>query len=391
MNSPARSLIGQTIVDDGPISFETFMEIALYSEVGYYRNEDVFGIAGDYYTSPHIHPIFASICALQVEKMWKAMDQPAPFFIMEQGAGDATLAKDVLEAISILNQDLYSSLTYICVDRRKIEIDDNSHIEIVQSNQLEPFHRTGVIISNELIDSFPVKMIEIRDGEIFEIYVGINSRGSFEEILVPIAIDDYMDFLPSKIEQLNGYRGPLNTKMDDWYSNISDALNCGFVITIDYGFDREVFFSMEKSHKLLQTYYKHIDGSNPFQRIGSQDITAHVDFDTLKQSGYKYGFKEFGYFSQAEWLNSMGLDHLLRNMRKDGLEKSRVINLISGLNDISGLGGFKVLIQGKNVEHFDMRDLNADVFWPQELELPQVKNVHMANSRKLESRGPKFF
>ena len=54
MNSPARSLIGQTIVDDGPISFETFMEIALYSEVGYYRNEDVFGIAGDYYTSPHI-------------------------------------------------------------------------------------------------------------------------------------------------------------------------------------------------------------------------------------------------------------------------------------------------------------------------------------------------
>ena len=99
MNSPARSLIGQTIVDDGPISFETFMEIALYSEVGYYRNEDVFGIAGDYYTSPHIHPIFASICALQVEKMWKAMDQPAPFFIIEQGAGDATLAKDVLEAI----------------------------------------------------------------------------------------------------------------------------------------------------------------------------------------------------------------------------------------------------------------------------------------------------
>ncbi|MEC7914400.1 MAG: SAM-dependent methyltransferase [Chloroflexota bacterium] len=391
MNSPARSLIGQTIVDDGPISFETFMEIALYSEVGYYRNEDVFGIAGDYYTSPHIHPIFASICALQVEKMWKAMDQPAPFFIMEQGAGDATLAKDVLEAISILNQDLYSSLTYICVDRRKIEIDDNSHIEIVQSNQLEPFHRTGVFISNELIDSFPVKMIEIRDRKIFEIYVGINSRGSFEEILVPIAIDDYMDFLPSKIEQLNGYRGPLNTKMDDWYSNISDALNCGFVITIDYGFDREVFFSMEKSHRLLQTYYKHVDGSNPFQRIGSQDITAHVDFDTLKQSGHKYGFKECGYFSQAEWLNSMGLDKLLCKMRADGLENRNTINLISALNDISGLGGFKVLIQGKNVEHFDVRDLNSDVFWPPGLEFPQVKNVHMSNARKTETWETNFF
>jgi len=367
------------------------MEIALYSEVGYYRNESVFGIAGDYYTSPHIHPIFASLSALQIEKMWKTMDRPVPFFIIEQGAGDGTLAKDVLEAISILNQDLYSSLTYICVDRRQIEIGDDSHINIVQSDQVEPFHRTGVFISNELIDSFPVKMIEIRDGEIFEIYVGINSHGTFEEILIPIAIDDYVDLLPSKIKHLNGYRGPLNTKINDWYSDISNALNCGFVITIDYGFDREVFFSMEKSHKLLQTYYKHIDGSNPFQRIGSQDITAHVDFDTLKQSGHKYGFKEFGYFSQAEWLNSMGLDLLIRKMRGDGQKNRKVVNLISGLNDISGLGGFKVLIQGKNLEHFDVRDLNSDVFWPQGLEFPQVKNVHMANARQPQTWETNFF
>jgi SAM-dependent MidA family methyltransferase len=139
--------------------------------------------------------------------MWETMDQPVPFFIIEQGAGDATLAKDLLEAIAILNQDLYSSLTYICVDRRQIEIGDKSHIETVLSDQVEPFHRTGVFISNELIDSFPVKMIEIKDGEIFEMYVGINSQGDFEEILRPITIDDYVDFLPSKIEQLNGYLG----------------------------------------------------------------------------------------------------------------------------------------------------------------------------------------
>ena len=79
-----------------------------------------------------------------------------------------------------------------------------------------------------------------------------------------------------------------------------------------------------------------------------------MDFDTLKQSGFKYGFKEFGYFSQAEWLNSMGLDHLLRNMRKDGLEKSRVINLISGLNDISGLE----TISGVYLNHVKLSIMN---------------------------------
>jgi hypothetical protein len=116
-----------------------------------------------------------------------------------------------------------------------------------------------------------------------------------------------------------------------------------------------------------------------------------VDFDTLKQSGHKYGFKEFGYFSQAEWLNSMGLDLLIRKMRGDGQKNRKVVNLISGLNDISGLGGFKVLIQGKNLEHFDVRDLNSDVFWPQGLEFPQVKNVHMANARQPQTWETNFF
>ena len=87
----------------------------------------------------------------------------------------------------------------------------------------------------------------------------------------------------------------------------------------------------------------------------------------------------------------MGLDHLLCKMRADGLENRNSINLISALNDISGLGGFKVLIQGKNVGHFDVRDLNADVFWPPGLEYPQVKNVHMSNARKPEPWETNFF
>ena len=65
--------------------------------------------------------------------------------------------------------------------------------------------------------------------------------------------------------------------------------------------------------------------------------------------------------------------------------------LILVLNDISGLGGFKVLIQGKNLEHFDVRDLNSDVFWPQGLEFPQVKNVHMANARQPQTWETNFF
>ena len=392
MTSPAEDLVRGLIHENGPISFETFMETALYSDVGYYRNKDVFGPRGDYYTSPHLHPIFGSMLALQIERMWNIMGSPANFSVIEQGGGDGTLAMDILAAVSLLNESLYASLNYICVDRQKVEITEAGPIQFVEAQQISIEAQASVILSNELVDSFPVRMIEINEGLIFEVFVDVDDKGDFIELLLPFEASEFDWCLPIDIQNLDGYRGPINMKTREWYSNLSRVMNQGFLITIDYGFEKDLYYSMEKSHRLLQTYYRHTEGSSPYQRIGSQDITAHVDFDSLKQIGLNNGFEKLVYQSQSEWLNSMGLEKILQHMGV-GPDKNRgIVNLLSTLQDTSGLGGFKVLIQGKNLDNIDPGELNSDIYWPSDLRLPNVRETHMAYSREKSSAyKPSFF
>ena len=382
MTSRAEDLVRGHIHKSGPISFETFMEVALYSDVGYYRNKDIFGLRGDYYTSPHLHPIFGAMFALQIERMWEIMGSPANLYVIEQGGGDGTLAVDISTAVSSLNVSLYESLKYVCVDRQKIEIEDSFRIQFAESEHISIEDQTCIILSNELVDSFPVRMIEIIDKEIFEVFVDLDDKGDFIESLMPLNVSELAGFLPRDIQNLDGYRGPINTKTREWYSNLSNVMKKGFMITIDYGFEKDLYYSMQKSHRLLQTYYRHTEGSSPYQRIGSQDLTAHVNFDSLREIGLSNGFEEIEYLSQSEWLDSMGLANILQQLRV-GPDKNRaMVNLISTLQDPSGLGGFKVLIQGKNLGNIDLERLNSDISWPLDLRFPNVREVHMAYSRE---------
>jgi len=382
LTSRAEDLVRGCIHNSGPISFETFMEVALYSDVGYYSNKDIFGLKGDYYTSPHLHPIFGSMFALQIERMWEILGSPANLYVIEQGGGDGTLAVDISAAISSLNASLYESLKYICVDRQKIEIEDAFPIQFAEAEHISIEDQTCIILSNELVDSFPVRMIEIIEEEIFEVFIGLDDNDDFLEVLMPLNVSELDGFLPVDMGNLDGYRGPVNTKIREWYSNLSKVVDRGFLITIDYGFEKNLYYSRQKSHRLLQTYYRHTEGSSPYQRIGSQDLTAHVDFDSLKEIGLSNGFEEIQYLSQSEWLNSMGLANMLQQMRISTHKNRAMVNLISTLQDTSGLGGFKVLIQGKNLGNIDFERLNSDISWPLDLKLPNVREVHMAYSRE---------
>ncbi len=392
MTYPAEDLVRDLIHENGAISFETFMEAALYSDAGYYREKNVFGLKGDYYTSPHVHPIFGSMLALQIERMWKVMGSPDNFSVIEQGGGDGTLAVDITGAVSLLNESLYASLNYICVDRQKIKMEDSVPIHFVESEQISIEDQTCIIISNELVDSFPVRMVEINQGQIFEVFVDLDDKGNFVELLLPCDVSEFGGFLPTNIKNLEGYRGPTNIKIKEWYRNISKVMSKGFLITIDYGFEKYLYYSMEKSHRLLQTYYRHTEGSSPYQRIGSQDLTAHVDFSALRQTGLNYGFQEMAYQSQSEWLDTMGLSSILDKMKVGQNYNRALVNLLSTLQDTSGLGGFQVLIQGKNLGNIDPAELNSDIYWPLDVEFPTVREVHMAYERERSSPyKPNFF
>src|SRR5581483_11295810 len=97
-NDALRDLIAAEIRSQGAITFRRFMDLALYHpELGYYASRDeVIGLRGDYLTSPELSPLFGAMVGRQAVEAWRLLDRPHRFTLVEAGAGNGTLAADLL-------------------------------------------------------------------------------------------------------------------------------------------------------------------------------------------------------------------------------------------------------------------------------------------------------
>src|SRR5277367_3272242 len=85
----------QIDAQDGWLSFEQFMEAALYAPgLGYYSaGAHKLGAGGDFTTAPEISPLFGACAARQCAEILKSLGAGT---IMEIGAGSGRLAADIL-------------------------------------------------------------------------------------------------------------------------------------------------------------------------------------------------------------------------------------------------------------------------------------------------------
>ena len=158
------------------------------------------------------------------------------------------------------------------------------------------------------------------------------------------------------------------------------ALDKGFVITIDYGYEAAELYSQRRRFGTLQTYYRHTEGSSPYQRIGRQDIGAHVDFSLLQSEGYAVELNTLAYTTQAELLQGLGFNDLLHRLRQEPMpEYERNANLMSmrELVKPEGLGGFKVLFQEKATGVTDIAQIQPGDAPCQTMPLPMLTDRHM--------------
>ena len=101
----------------GPITFAEFQSVALYSpDGGYYVKQSPFGIEGDFYTAPHLHPVFGALLSLQIVQMWGNLHKPKPFWLIELGAGSGRMATDVIDSLERVSQECIENLRYLAVD-----------------------------------------------------------------------------------------------------------------------------------------------------------------------------------------------------------------------------------------------------------------------------------
>lgn len=350
--------ISGLIQKHGRITFAQYMQTCLYSPNGGFYSSRGDGITAHFSTSATIHPAFGALIARQLEEMWHLLEQPPVFHVIEVGCGDGALARSIVDAGQREHPEFARALRYVATDYQPGDRDDptdSTHdvggygIRRVRSAGLQAFGNvTGCILSNELIDNFPVHRFVIQSGEVREVFVASVGGELGEVVDAPSTPRIAQRLTGLGLSLPEGYRGEVNLAIEDWYDQIAGALERGFVLTIDYGQLAAELYSPRNAEGTLVCYNRHVAGNDPYRGIGQQDITCHVDFTSLMRLGEERGLATVGHSRQSEFLANLGFRSFLDAVDTQGLSAARAeLSRIAMMTlvDPDEYGDFKVLVQ----------------------------------------------
>jgi SAM-dependent MidA family methyltransferase len=344
---------------DGPITFRDFMQAALYHpRYGYYRtHQAATSRNGDFVTSPELSPIFGAMVGRQLREFWSAMGQPARFDVVEQGAGRGLLARDIVSWADRTEPPFASAIHYTLVEPivclRDEQAAETAHLATnarIAWREEMPEGIEGCVITNELLDAFPVHRVARDGGELREVYVTHDGARFVDRLGAPSdpALARYFDrlgFLPG-----DGCAAEVNLEAPRWISRVAGRLRRGFVLTFDYGYEAAELYAPWRRDGTLICSYRQTASSDPYQRIGRQDISASVDFTTLRAAGEDAGLTTVALVNQSDFLLRMGIADAVAVSGDTGLEEYFARrNTVLGLVDPAGLGRIKVLLQSKGI------------------------------------------
>lgn len=356
MTHTMQNIMMETIAREGPITFCRFMQLALYHPQGgyYFQPRQLIGREGDFYTSVHVDAVFGQTLAVQLAEMAGLLG-PGPVSLVEYGAGRGYLAVDILACLSREYPQIFSRLQYTIIEispalRREQQLllasQGFSGDRVRWADHLGQLDRplVGCIFSNELVDAFPVHLVEQSGGALREVYVRAEA-GDFQEELGPLstpALAEYFRRLGVQLRE--GQRAEVNLAAADWIGEAGRCLDRGFVLTIDYGYESTLLYHPARDRGTLLCYHQHQTVEDPYQEVGLQDITAHVNFSALQLWGGEAGLTTTGFTSQMRFLFGLGIAGRIGGDRQKAAA-------VQQLCSPEGMGGiFKVLIQHKGLD-----------------------------------------
>jgi SAM-dependent MidA family methyltransferase len=346
------------------------MRMALYEPgYGYYVTGPAkMGWEGDYYTSTDVSALFAHCMGRQLIQMWEQLGQPQPFCVLEQGAGRGDLAHQVRSWAAQEAPAFEAALIYHTADLHSGKDALNPHSMSTPHSSFHPH----VILANELVDAFPVHVVEKQAETLYEIYVDIR-EGRLSEILKEVSnevVASYLDSykIPWRTYE-DGWRAEINLDARHWIEQAAQLLvgpnpkrkRRGFLLTIDYGDTARKLYTPYRRHGTLASYFRHQFTEQPLARPGEQDLTAHVNFTALMQTGRQHGLRLATLTTQRQWLTDLKIYEELERVRQDEfsiLDDARAsdegqiallkwYNLRQGVMALTargGMGDFKVLV-----------------------------------------------
>ncbi len=308
--NPLETLIRQLIVaqgSQGSLSLEAYMELALQHPLyGYYRVRHPVGREGDFITAPEVSQMFGEMIGVWAVEAWRKAGKPAPFALLELGAGRGTLLRDLLRATAHVGGFHAALQLYL--------LESSGPLKAEQEDRLAPWHAVYLdtldglpplptfILANEFFDALPIRQFEKTFQGWAERRVGL--------------VDDNLAFV---LEPLGPLEGALiseqncQARVGSVIETAGPASLClrllarhlcaygGAMLLIDYGYVAPSFAPT------LQAVSRHAAASI-FDRPGEVDLTAHVDFTALIEVARAEGLSPSPVVGQGEFLRNLGIE-----------------------------------------------------------------------------------
>lgn len=345
-----------------------FMDLALYdSRLGYYaRAAQRSGRAGDFFTSVDVGPLFGDLLEQQIAEMAEILGAGAAsvkrFDLLEAGAGNGRLSADILRAARRRHPDLLAR-----IDLHLVEASAEARLAHPaalaglaeagrhRSSASLPDSFEGVLIANELLDALPVHQVVMRDKGLREVFVAWRD-GRLTTVEAPPSTPALAAHLAGLDVTLQpGWVSEINLRAIEWVRDAARRLRRGFLILIDYGHEADHLYSAAHAAGTLTTFSRHTmagpettaDRPAWLERPGGQDLTAHVDFTSVRAAAEDQGLVTLGFMDQTYFL--LGILHGLSAAGAPPVSLGESLALRTLLLP-GGLGStHKVLILGKAV------------------------------------------
>jgi SAM-dependent MidA family methyltransferase len=303
----------------GWLPFDAYMHAALYTPgLGYYAHGSAkFGLfparvvdgqpqtGSDFVTAPELSPLFGACLAEQVAQ---ALHASGTHCVYEFGAGTGALALQINELLALSSIGLEH---YFIVDvsgslRARQQEKLAKFGSRVQWLDALPEHMEGIVIGNEVLDAMPVKLLVRAQGVWHERGVALDTSPTPSSAFIwqdrPTALRP-----PVEIAGSHDYLTEIHPQAEAFIRTIAQQLTRGAAFFIDYGFPESEYYHPQRHMGTLMCHYQHQADTDPLDKVGEKDITAHVNFTGIALAGQDAGLDVLGYCTQARFLMNCGL------------------------------------------------------------------------------------
>jgi SAM-dependent MidA family methyltransferase len=360
---PALSLeyrLRERIRLQGPISFYDWMKAALYDErEGYYCRADCIrqGRAGDYRTAPETSPLFAATFAAYFAKLFADLESPQTWTIFEAGAGGGEFAHGVLSSLHANAREVFDATNYVIDEvspsSRNVLATRLSEFADRVTFQPQPDVKNasaGIVFSNELIDALPVNRIVRRNGELRELFVGLNGD-EFIWVSKELSAASAEYCRREGLQLSEGQTFEVNLGAERFLDRAALMFDRAYIITVDYGASRDDLLHTPDRHAgTLRAFHRHRLVDDVLSNPGEKDLTTTIDWTQLIEAGARSGLQTIRMERLDQFLLAEGLLDELSRMTRDS-DSARALQLSTGAREMllpTGVSAsFQVLVQQK--------------------------------------------